>query len=35
MTTQLGRLDPEHLGIIAATTADKIKDRPVDEIGSE
>jgi TolB-like protein/Tfp pilus assembly protein PilF len=35
MTTQLGRLDPEHLGIIAATTADKIKDKPVDEIGSE
>jgi TolB-like protein/Flp pilus assembly protein TadD len=35
MTTQLGRLDPEHLGIIATTTADKIKDKPVDEIGSE
>ena len=35
MTTQLGQLDPEHLGIIAATTADKIKDKPVDEIGSE
>ena len=35
MTTQLGRLDPEHLGIIAATTAEKVKDKSVDEIGSE
>jgi len=35
MTTQLGRLDPEHLGIISATTASMIKDKPVDEIGSQ
>jgi TolB-like protein/Tfp pilus assembly protein PilF len=35
MTTQLGRLDPEHLGIISATTAAMIKDKPVDEIGSQ
>jgi len=35
MTTQLGRLDPEHLGIISATTAAIVKDKTVDEIGSQ
>jgi TolB-like protein/Flp pilus assembly protein TadD len=35
MTTELGQLDPEHLGIISATTASIIKDKPVGEIGRE
>ncbi len=32
LTTQLGRLDPDHLGIIATATATLIQDKPVDEI---
>jgi TolB-like protein/Flp pilus assembly protein TadD len=35
MTTQLGHLDPAHLGIIAPQTAFLIKDKPLDKIGSE
>ncbi|HKM89227.1 MAG TPA: hypothetical protein VJX29_01330 [Candidatus Acidoferrales bacterium] len=35
MTTQLGRLDPEHLGVIASTTATLIKDKTIDKIGRE
>lgn len=32
MTTQLGRLDPEHLGVMASETASLMKDQPIDEI---
>ncbi|HKO04390.1 MAG TPA: tetratricopeptide repeat protein [Candidatus Acidoferrales bacterium] len=35
MTTQLGRLDPDHLGVIASTTASMIKDKSVGQIGKE
>jgi len=35
MTTQLGRLDPDHLGVIASTTASIVKNKPVSEIGTE
>jgi TolB-like protein/tetratricopeptide (TPR) repeat protein len=32
MTTQLGRLDPEHLGVMASGTASLVKDQPIAEI---
>lgn len=32
MTTQLGRLDPEHLGVMASGTAALIKDQSIDDI---
>ena len=35
MTTQLGRLDPDHLGVIASTTASLIKNKQVSQIGSD
>src|SRR5208282_3384192 len=35
MSTQLGRLDPDHLGVIASTTASMIKDKSVGQIGKE
>ena len=35
LTTQLGRLDPDHLGVIASTTASIVKNKPVSEIGTE
>jgi TolB-like protein/tetratricopeptide (TPR) repeat protein len=35
MTTQLGRLDPEHLGVISPLTAALIKDQPLDRIARE
>lgn len=35
MTTQLGRLDPDHLGVIASTTASLVKNKPVSQIGRE
>jgi TolB-like protein/Flp pilus assembly protein TadD len=35
MTTQMGRLEPERLGIIASTTAAIIKDKPIAEIGKQ
>ena len=35
MTTQLGRLDPDHLGVIAPNTASAVKDYPIGKIGTE
>jgi TolB-like protein/tetratricopeptide (TPR) repeat protein len=35
MTTQLGRLDPDHLGVIAPNTAFAVKDYPIEKIGRE
>src|SRR5208282_2653912 len=32
MTTQLGRLDPEHLGVMASGTAALMKDQSIDDI---
>ncbi len=32
MTTQLGRLDPEHLGVMASGTAAVMKDQSIDDI---
>ncbi|HUJ31372.1 MAG TPA: tetratricopeptide repeat protein [Candidatus Acidoferrum sp.] len=32
MTTQLGRLDPEHLGVMASATASMVKDQSIDDI---
>ena len=32
METQLGQLDPDHLGVIANTTASIVKDEPIDAI---
>jgi TolB-like protein/Flp pilus assembly protein TadD len=32
MTTQLGRLDPEHLGVMASGTAALMKDQAIDQI---
>ena len=32
MTTQLGRLDPEHLGVMASGTAALVKDQSIDDI---
>jgi TolB-like protein/Tfp pilus assembly protein PilF len=32
MTTQLGRLDPEHLGVMASETASLMKDQPIADI---
>jgi TolB-like protein/tetratricopeptide (TPR) repeat protein len=33
MTTQLGRLDPERLGVIAATSSRVLGDKPIGELG--
>ena len=35
MTTQLGRLDPDHLGVIAPNTAFAVKDYSIEKIGRE